>query len=96
MGRTRQYASKLQLTTMIPRSDLSSTRYALANPGSEYLIYQPVAEAFTVSLISGTYYYEWFDPKSGKVVSQGSIVVDEGETSFTAPFGGDAVLYLRR
>ncbi len=41
MGHMRRYADQMNLITMIPRPDLASTRYALARPGSEYLVYQP-------------------------------------------------------
>jgi hypothetical protein len=41
MGQTRRYADKMDLINMTPRRDLASTHYALARPGSEYLVYQP-------------------------------------------------------
>ena len=95
MGHTRRYASTVNLAAMAPRADLSSTRYALANPGSEYIVYQPLPEPFAVKLVAGAYSYEWFDPSPGTVHSTGSITVAEGETTFIAPFMGDAVLYLK-
>lgn len=81
---------------MAPRGDLTSTGYALANPGSEYIVYQLLSESFTVNLVAGTYSYEWFNPSSGTAFSTGSITVAEGDTSFVAPFAGDAVLYLKK
>lgn len=33
MGDTLRFASRMRLIAMAPRSDLSSTSYALANPG---------------------------------------------------------------
>jgi hypothetical protein len=95
MGHTRRYADKMNLISMTPRADLASTGYALAHPGSEYLVYQPQPQPFTVNLVSGTYSYEWFDAVSGAVVTTGAVTVNEGESSFTAPFAGDAVLYLK-
>lgn len=95
MGQTRRYADKMSLITMIPRPDLASTRYALARTGSEYLVYQPQPQPFTVNLIQGTYSYEWFNAVSGAVVTAGEVTVNDGESSFTAPFAGDAVLYLK-
>lgn len=41
MGHTLTYAKRMNLTTLIPRGDLCSTTYCLANPGFEYLIYLP-------------------------------------------------------
>jgi hypothetical protein len=96
MGHTRTYADRVNLVVMLPRGDLSSTGYALANPGSEYIVYQPVSEPFTVTLLPGTYSYEWFDPSSGKIYSTGSITTAEGNTSFSPPLTGDAVLYVTK
>ena len=62
MGDTLRYAERMQLIAMEPRGDLSSTGYALANPGQEYLVLQPseTAEPFTVTLEAGSYQVEWF------------------------------------
>ena len=95
MGQTRRYAEKINLSAMSPRGDLSSTGYALANPGSEYIIYQPLSESFAVNLVAGTYAYQWFNPASGKVYSTGSVTVTDGDKSFIRQFEGDAVLYLK-
>lgn len=46
---------------MEPWDDLSSTGYALANLGEEYLVLQPSDRgSFTVELEPGTYSAEWF------------------------------------
>ena len=80
---------------MTPQNTLSSTAYCLADPGHEYLVYQPNPDsAFTVNLIAGTYTYEWYDPSKGTVASRGSLATDAGSHSFAAPFSGDAVLYI--
>lgn len=96
MGHTLRYADKMNLASMTPRNDLSSTSYCLANPGKEYLIYQPVSNSsFTVNLTAGTYGYEWFEPGSGEISSPRSMTVSHNKTvSFTPPFMGDAVLYI--
>jgi hypothetical protein len=96
MGQTLIYASKMNLSAMAPRRDLSSTTYALANPGAEYLIYHPTGgSSFTVNLVAGSYTYEWFNPSTGGTVKTGSFTTAAGEGSFSPPFKGDAVLYLR-
>jgi hypothetical protein len=41
MGQTLRYARRIDLKQMVPRGELCSTHYCLANPGYEYLIYQP-------------------------------------------------------
>jgi hypothetical protein len=94
MGHTRRYANKMNLITMIPRPDLASTRYALARPGSEYLVYQPQPHPFTVDVTQGTYSYEWFNAVPGAVVTPATSLSTTVRAHY-APFTGDAVLYLK-
>jgi hypothetical protein len=96
LGYARTYAERVDLTSMTPNLSLSSTGYCLANPGSEYLVYQPDAGDFTVDLIAGSYTYEWFNPVVGTKSAFGSFASKGGRRSFTAPFSGDSVLYLKR
>ena len=95
MGQTLRFANRLNLATMTPRSDLCSTTYCLANPGIEYLVYVPAGQKPTVSLsgTTGQLNLEWFNPATG-AVSTGQITAQGTSQSFTAPFSGDAVLYL--
>jgi hypothetical protein len=44
MGHTLRYARRVNLLKMVPRPELVSTRYCLANAGVEYLVYLPVRE----------------------------------------------------
>jgi hypothetical protein len=94
MGDTRRYAEKMNLVAMTPQGNLSSTGYVLANPGAEYLVYQPGSGAFTVTLGSGTYAVEWFNP-AARQTSSGGTVNGGGSSTFTPPFDGQAVLYLK-
>src|SRR5262249_1649705 len=99
MGDTRRYANKINLIEMEPSGDLSSTGYALANPGKEYLILQPreSADPFTVKLETGTYTVEWFDINRRAAKELGKLIVDSnGSAQFTPPFteAGPEVLYL--
>jgi len=41
MGHTLTYAHRMDLMSMVPRTDLASSTYCLANPGVEYLVYLP-------------------------------------------------------
>jgi hypothetical protein len=95
LGHTVSYANRMNLAKAVPRADLASTGYALAQPGVEYLVYQPRSGAFTVNLAAGTYFYEWFNPDAGTVDSSGSLSAAEGQRIFNPPFAGDAVLYLK-
>jgi hypothetical protein len=100
MGDTLRYAQKVNLADMTPRGDLSSTGYALANPGKEYLILQPggTAEAFYVELVAGTYTAEWYSVNSRERKDAGKVTVESpGSVRFSVPFGptDPAVLYLK-
>jgi hypothetical protein len=97
MGQTHRYADRIDLARARPRGDLASTAYCLADPGREYLVYQPRSGSFTVDLRSAAHRFsvEWLDPdrdavRSGPSVQGGEVV------TFDAPFPGEAVLYLRR
>lgn len=95
MGYARMYAEKIDLLPTTPRADLTSTRYMLANPGVEYLVYQPGSGSFTANLQSGQYQYEWFDPTTGSIAEAGSFTAPGGNMRFSPPFSGSAVLYIR-
>ncbi|MDA8090046.1 MAG: cellulase family glycosylhydrolase [Nitrospiraceae bacterium] len=95
MEGTSYYAKKMSLGSDAPRGDLSTTGYALANPGSEYLIYQPGSgNSFGVSLAAGNYYYEWFNTSTASVDASGTLTAGGGNMSFNPPSSSDAVLYL--
>jgi len=96
MGYARTYAMKMNLAAMTPRNELAGTGYCLANPGKEYLVYQPRAgEAFSVELKPGSYRFEWFNPSEGATAGEGRIESRGCAQQFKAPFAGDAVLYLK-
>jgi Family of unknown function (DUF6298) len=101
MGDTLRFATRMKLIEMEPRSDLSSTGYALASRGEEYLILQPseVAEPFTVTLEAGTYTVEWFNITSREIEASGSVSVESPGTVTFTPRGlsaGPVVLYLKQ
>jgi hypothetical protein len=99
MGDTLRYAGRMKLIDMKPRGELSSTGYALANPGEEYLILQPDegGGAFTVRLEAGVYQVEWYSVARRETRGGGEVEVEsEGKVSVKAPFDGAAVVYLKR
>ena len=98
MGHTLMYANKVNLVEMKPRNDLSSSTFCLANPGEEYIIYQPREKAFTVKVTPGRYYYEWFDPQKGKILTKGNIEYKDSTQYFCPPAScvWDTVLLLKR
>jgi hypothetical protein len=95
MGHTRQLAQRINLAAMSPHNDLASTKYCLAHPGREYLVYQPTGgKEFSVELKPGSYRFEWFRATQGAADGDGRIVV-QGTHTFKAPFAGEALLHLK-
>ncbi|PIY41647.1 MAG: hypothetical protein COZ05_15375 [Armatimonadetes bacterium CG_4_10_14_3_um_filter_59_10] len=97
MGHTRAYANRMNLAHMTPRNDLASTQYCLADPGEEYLVYLPEGGEVTVDLsaATGELAVEWMHPVEG-TLTPGGTVTGGDKRAFTAPFEGDAVLYIWR
>jgi hypothetical protein len=95
LGQTRAYADKMNLASMTPHDDFASTKYCLADPGTEYLVYLPSGGTVTVDLTAaaGELKSEWLHPVNGTLTSGGTI---EGgaKRTFKAPFNGGAVLRL--
>jgi hypothetical protein len=106
MGDTHGFAELINLNTMQPRADLSSTGFALADPGREYLILQPnevpdssSTESFTAALAAGRYSARWHSVRSREtMLGEVIVVAEESSVTISAPteIAGPAVLYLRR
>jgi hypothetical protein len=101
MGDTLRYAQRMNLIRMEPRGDLTSTGYALASPGEEYLVLQPndTPDPLTVQVEPGVYQVEWFSVSGRETQTVVQVSIHSArESSFTAPFpeAGPAVLYLKR
>jgi hypothetical protein len=95
IGATIAYGERFaDLARMRPRGQLSMTRFCLADPGGEYLVYQNGSGNFELQLEAGRYDYEWFNPQVAAVVEEGTIDVGGGVTTFHPPFAGPAVLFL--
>jgi hypothetical protein len=96
VGKTVEYANKVDLVNVRPRDDFSSTRFCLAKPPYEYIVYQPGRSSFTVSGLrpGGLYYHEWYDPGQHEVVKEGQSVASSSAKMF-APANKNMVLYLK-
>jgi hypothetical protein len=98
LGYILAYSKRMNLAATTPRPDLCSTGYCLANlatEGTEYLVYLPRGGSVTVNLsaASGQLSVEWLNPSTG-TTSAGGTTTGGASHSFTAPFSGDAVLYI--
>ena len=81
---------------MEPASSVSSTRFALADIGREYVVFQPDDGEFRVDLPAGRYVAEWFSLTDRSWSSGDPVSVTEGEgTGFRSPGSGPCVLHLR-
>jgi hypothetical protein len=96
MGRTRSCAARMNLAAAVPHGELASTKFCLADPGREYLVYAPNGGEVTVDLsaVSGHVDVEWMRPDDG-TISRAGLIAGGGPRSLKAPFEGDAVLYLQ-
>jgi hypothetical protein len=98
MGDARAYAVRMNLAAMFPREELASTGFCLADPGKEYLVFQPDDQTRfddQSDRCAGQFSAEWFDVSRGVTVSTAPV---EGGAVLTlkAPFDGPAAIYLRR
>ena len=96
----RQYLAGELEVELTPQGSLASTGYCLAHPAGptpEYLVYLPSGGTASVDLsgASGSLTVEWFSPSANAVIA-GTTTTAGGQRSFTAPFAGDAVLYVHR
>ncbi len=99
LSQTATYARQIDLAHMTPQNTLCETNpplpgYCLVSSGQQYLVYSPAGGAFTVTLLPGTYNYQWFNPATNAVAATGTIKVT-GAHTFVTPFSGDAVLLLK-
>jgi hypothetical protein len=94
MGVTRAYADRINLVEATPRPELASTSYCLAVTGKQYLVYLPEGGQISVDLSgAGNLAVEWVHPVTGVITTAG-MVTGGGLREFSAPFGGEALLFL--
>lgn len=101
MGDTRRYADRIDLIATTPDLTASSTRYALVNPGVEYLVLEPDGHgrSFTVALPPGAYEVDWFGLMSRTDAAGDLLTVGDASApaELTSPFAAEpSVVHLRR
>ena len=92
---TRQWSEKVNLNAVVPRDDLASTTFCLADVGQEYLVYLPEGGEVDVDLAAGTFGVEWFNPSAGESITGTSVLGGE-HVQLCAPFEGHAVVHLKK
>jgi hypothetical protein len=97
LGQTRRLAERLDLAAMTPSEDLASSRFCLADPGRQYVVFLPEGREVEVDLsgASGSFEVQWLHPVTG--TSQAGVPVQGGgKRRLTSPRSGSAVLVLRK
>ena len=96
MGHARRLAERLDLAAMTPLENLASTRYCLADPGRQYVVYLPDGGQVEVDLSAAAkpLAVEWLDPRAG-TSRAGEPVAGAGKRTLQSPLNGPAVLVLR-
>mgnify|MGYP000860332931 CR=1 FL=1 len=98
MGYINTIAKRVDLKNMKPRADITSTRYCLANPGKEYLVYYPhftTTATIDLSDVDGELSIEWFIPSLNQLVKAPATIKGGYFVAIEAPTSMDAVLYLK-
>jgi hypothetical protein len=97
LGQVLDWSRRVDLVGMTPRSGLASSRYCLAKPNAEYLVFLPGdGKEVTVKVPTGKYESTWFETVTGKERKQEPFTHAGGERSLKSPFEGDSLLYVRR
>lgn len=96
MGVTRRLAERMDLAAMTPRNELASSKYCLAAPGKEYVVYLPQGGEVTVDLssVKGDFAAEWIDPVTG-AASRAEDAAGGTKRSWKPPVAGEAVFHLK-
>ncbi len=96
MGQTRAFSNRINLGSLQPNGELTSTCYCLARPGSEYVVFQPVFESFMVDLTGapGQFTAHWSDTEAGDPIPAETVPGGKIHT-IQAPFKGPSVLHLK-
>ena len=104
LGYQRTLADSCDLIHMLPDAAAASTRYALVNPGFEYLVYHsndessPTPATITIhNMPAKKFNYEWVSPTGGVRMGGGSITTIPGDNNFPppAPTLSTSVLHVR-
>jgi hypothetical protein len=94
MGDLAFYAKQVDLKNMTPRPGISTTGFALANPGNQYFVFSPNGGSpFTLTTQAGAYNFEWFNTATHAVDATGTVTVGSSH-SFTPPTSANHTLWL--
>ncbi|AWV97497.1 apiosidase-like domain-containing protein [Arcticibacterium luteifluviistationis] len=97
MGHILALANRIDLANMTPQDQLSSTRFCLAKPGEEYVMYLPEGTG-TLDLRNANVEFdvEWFFPVLNRTIKGTETLQGGSYRAIVAPFTGASVLYLKK
>ena len=96
LGQTRRLAERLNLARMKPLPDLASSKYCLADPGNNYVVFVPEGGRVSVNLsTTNELNVEWIQPVEGTNVV-GKPVMGGETLEFKSPLQGASILYLHK
>jgi hypothetical protein len=91
LGEIRRVAERVDLAAMSPHPELASSKYCLADPGRDYLVWTSDGAAVTLELPAGDFLVEWVqDGSYERTLLKGGAAV-----AIAPRFGGDAVARVR-
>jgi hypothetical protein len=96
MGQALTLSRRINLAGSMPRNELSSTGYGLAEPGVSYVVFAPEGGEFEVdlTLAKAAFIAEWHEVATGKITSTGT-VTGGAKRAFRAAFTGPSLLFLK-
>ncbi|HOA53973.1 MAG TPA: hypothetical protein PKI05_17095, partial [Thermogutta sp.] len=96
MGDVRKWSQRVDLTSMTPRPDLASTKYCLANPGKEYLVFFPEkTDGTEIQLVPGRYELRWFDTRARQEQPNGTLATSKESMFVKVPADGEWLLHVK-
>jgi len=97
LGVTCNLANRVNLAAMQPHDELASTKFCLAEPGAQYIVYLPGGGEVTIDLSATKDQFdaEWIHPIDG-TTTPADPVPGGAKRTLKSPLTGPAVLFLRK
>jgi hypothetical protein len=85
------FQTYLPFTEMVPSDGLTSSGWCFAKAGQVYAVYLPNGGSANLQVGSGTYSVQWYNPRAGGALQNGSVasVTGPGSVSIGAPPAGN-------
>lgn len=96
MGDVRRYTQRMNLARAVPRNDLVSSQFCLADVGAGYLVFIPGGGSVTLDLrgAAGPFTVEWFNPVERTAIAGDPALLGNDYVVLIPPFTGTAAVFL--